>query len=40
MSLLRPAAPDFSDPLGLLAACHERMLANCALLQRMLDNLK
>lgn len=37
MSLLRPAAPDFSDPLGLLAACHERMLANCALLQRMLE---
>lgn len=37
MTLLRPTAPDFSDPLGLLAACHDRMAANCALLQRMLE---
>jgi hemerythrin-like domain-containing protein len=28
-------APDFSDPLGLLAACHRRMLGFCELLGRM-----
>jgi len=27
------AAPDFSDPLGLLRACHERVLAHCAMLE-------
>ena len=27
--------PDFSDPLGLLAACHRRMLDFCELLGRM-----
>lgn len=35
MSLLNPAAPDFSDPLGLLAACHQRILGFCELLQRL-----
>jgi len=30
-------APDFSDPLGLLAACHRRMLGFCELLERMCD---
>ncbi len=35
MSLLGDAAPDFSDPLGLLAACHQRMLNHCQLLERM-----
>lgn len=35
MSLLDPPAPDFSDPLGLLAACHQRMLGFCALLERL-----
>jgi len=34
--VLSPAAPDFSDPLGLLAACHERIRGHCGLLQRML----
>jgi len=28
-------APDFSDPLGLLAACHRRMLDLCELLDRL-----
>lgn len=27
--LFPPAAPDFSDPLGLLRACHERILKHC-----------
>lgn len=35
MPLLNPAAPNFSDPLGLLAACHERMLGFCDLLERL-----
>ena len=35
MSLLQPPAPDFSDPLGLLAACHQRMLGFCGLLERL-----
>lgn len=29
------AAPDFGDPLGLLSACHRRMLSFCELLSRM-----
>lgn len=37
ISLLGDATPDFSDPLGLLAACHQRILDNCALLERMPD---
>jgi len=35
--VLSPAAPDFSDPLGLLAACHQRIRGQCALLRRMLE---
>ena len=35
MSLLPSPAPDFDDPLGLLAACHQRMLDHCALLERL-----
>lgn len=34
-SLLGQAAPDFNDPLGLLRACHERMLAQCNVLERL-----
>ncbi len=34
--LFSPAAPDFTDPLGLLAACHGRIRSHCALLERML----
>ena len=29
------AAPDFSDPLGLLRACHERVLEHCELLLKL-----
>ena len=35
MSLLSPSAPDFNDPLGLLAACHQRILGFCDLLERL-----
>ena len=35
MSLLESTAPDFSDPLGLLSACHQRMLGFCELLERL-----
>lgn len=35
MSLLESATPDFSDPLGLLSACHQRMLGFCELLERL-----
>lgn len=34
--MLNPAAPDFSDPLGLLAACHRRIREHCELLDRIL----
>ncbi len=33
--LLAGAAPDFGEPLGLLSACHRRMLSFCELLSRM-----
>lgn len=35
MSLLSPPAPDFNDPLALLAACHQRILGFCDLLERL-----
>jgi hemerythrin-like domain-containing protein len=34
-TLISEPAPDFTDPLGLLAACHRRMLGFCGLLGRM-----
>ncbi len=34
-NLLGETAPDFSDPLALLAACHGRMLGLCDLLERL-----
>jgi len=34
-NLFPPPAPDFSDPLGLLRACHERISQHCALLERL-----
>lgn len=34
-NLQGPAAPDFGDPLGLLFACHERMLGFCATLEKL-----
>lgn len=36
-SLLGPAAPDFNDPLGLLRACHERILKQLATLLAMAE---
>lgn len=33
--LFPEAAPDFSDPLGLLQACHQRILAQCETLERL-----
>lgn len=39
MALFGEPAPDFSDPLGLLAACHQRMLNHCELLERMRERL-
>ena len=35
MSLLGNQAPDFSDPLGMLGTCHNRMLGLCELLERL-----
>ncbi|MEW5792536.1 MAG: hemerythrin domain-containing protein [Pseudomonadota bacterium] len=39
MQLSSPA-PDFSDPLGLLGACHGRIKAQCATLLRLPDYLR
>ncbi len=33
--LLPDPAPDFSDPIGLLKACHQRILRYCDLLEKM-----
>jgi len=32
---LVPELPDFDDPLGVLRACHERMLAHCEILRKL-----
>lgn len=37
--LTNEPAPDFSDPLGLLMACHKRMLAHCDTLDRIGERL-
>jgi hemerythrin-like domain-containing protein len=34
------AAPDFNDPIGLLRACHERILQHCATLERLVEHLR
>ena len=34
-----PAAPDFSDPLGLLRACHERVFQHCDTLMNLAAHL-
>lgn len=34
------SAPDFSDPLGLLKACHGRIVDFCATLQKLPDHLE
>jgi len=38
-TLIADVAPDFSDPLGLLLACHQRMREHCDLLQRCAQHL-
>lgn len=37
--LMNEPAPDFNDPLGLLMACHKRMLAHCDTLNRIGERL-
>jgi len=37
--LFPPAAPDFSDPLGLLRACHERVFKHCDILENLAAHL-
>jgi hemerythrin-like domain-containing protein len=32
---LVPEVPDFDDPLGVLRACHERMLSHCDVLRKL-----
>ncbi len=34
------AAPDFNDPLGLLRACHARILSHCETLERLVAHLR
>ncbi len=36
---LIPDIPDFDDPIGLLRACHERMLANCDTLEKLVAHI-
>lgn len=36
---LIPELPDFDDPLGMLHACHERMLAHCDMLAELLPHI-
>jgi len=36
---LIPELPDFDDPLGILRACHERMLAQCDTLQELVPHI-
>ena len=37
---LTPDIPNFDDPIGLLRACHERMLANCDTLEKLVPHLQ
>lgn len=37
---LTPDIPDFKDPIGLLRACHDRMLANCDTLEKLVPHLR
>jgi hemerythrin-like domain-containing protein len=40
MSDLPKAAPDFSQPIAALKACHERIRAQCDTLRRLLEHIK
>lgn len=33
------AAPDFSDPLGLIKACHQRILKHCEILEKLVAHI-
>lgn len=39
MNLLNAPAPSFDDPMGLLRACHERILGHCLTLERLAEHL-
>lgn len=39
MDLLSPAAPGFDDPIGVLEACHGRVLKHCATLMALVTHL-
>ncbi|CDQ09625.1 Hemerythrin HHE cation binding domain protein [Acidithiobacillus ferrivorans] len=39
MNLLGEPAPTFDDPIGLLRACHERILGHCLTLERLAEHL-
>ena len=36
---LTPQMPDFDDPLGVLQACHERMLEHCTMLRNLVTHI-
>jgi len=40
MQLMPKPAPGFDDPLGLLRACHERILGHCDTLERLESHLR
>lgn len=40
MQLMPKPAPGFDDPLGLLRACHERILGHCDTLERLAPHLR
>lgn len=40
MQLMPKPAPGFDDPLGLLRACHERILGHCDTLERLVPHLR
>lgn len=39
MPLIHEPAPGFDDPLGLLRACHDRILGHCRTLERLAEHL-
>ncbi|MHB1176353.1 MAG: hemerythrin domain-containing protein [Sulfuriferula sp.] len=40
MQLMPKPAPGFDDPIGLLRACHERILGHCDTLERLVSHLR
>lgn len=39
MKLIAEPAPSFDDPIGLLRACHERIISHCDILERLAEHL-